>query len=140
MVANVSEAQRVCHTAPDAWVLGSIASRLTASIVEPLIALSSVWIGIENVIRPKIGVSRLAVIFTFGLLHGLGFAFVLGEVGLAGSAFVISLIAFNIGVELGQLLVLAPLLVMGAFIGGHAKYHQRVEVPISSMIALIGLY
>ncbi len=113
---------------------------ISASIVEPLIALSIVWIGIENVIRPKIGVSRLAVIFTFGLLHGLGFAFVLGEVGLAGSAFVISLVAFNIGVELGQLLVLAPLLVMGAFIGGHAKYHQRVEVPISSMIALIGLY
>ena len=113
---------------------------IPASIVEPLIALSIVWIGIENVIRPKIGVSRLAVIFTFGLLHGLGFAFVLGEVGLAGSAFVISLIAFNIGVELGQLLVLAPLLVVGAFIGSHAKYHQRVEVPISTMIALIGLY
>ena len=113
---------------------------ISASIVEPLIALSIVWIGIENVIRPKIGVSRLAVIFTFGLLHGLGFAFVLGEVGLAGSAFVISLVAFNIGVELGQLLVLAPLLVMGAFIGGHAKYRRRVEVPVSSMIALIGLY
>lgn len=114
--------------------------RVPASIVEPLIALSIVWIGIENIIRPKIGVSRLAVIFTFGLLHGLGFAFVLGEVGLAGSAFVISLVAFNIGVELGQLLVLAPLLVIGAVIGGHAKYHQRVEVPASTVIALIGLY
>ena len=72
---------------------------------------------------------------------GFGFAFVLGEVGLAGSAFVISLVAFNIGVELGQLLVLARLLVMGAFIGGHAKYHRRVEVLlVSCMIALIGLY
>ena len=113
---------------------------IPASVVEPLIALSIVWIGIENVIRPKIGVSRLGVIFTFGLLHGLGFAFVLGEVGLAGSAFMISLVAFNIGVELGQLLVLAPLLVMAALIGSHAKYHQRVEVPASSMIAVIGLY
>ena len=77
---------------------------IPASIVEPLIALSIAWIGVENILRPKIGIGRLTVIFVFGLLHGLGFAFVLGEVGLSGSAFVLSLVAFNIGVEVGQLL------------------------------------
>ena len=59
---------------------------IPASIVEPLIALSIAWIGVENIVRPKIGTGRLGVIFIFGLLHGLGFAFVLGEVGLSGSA------------------------------------------------------
>ena len=113
---------------------------IPASVVEPLIALSIVWIGVENILRPKIGLGRMTVIFIFGLLHGLGFAFVLGEVGLAGSAFAISLIAFNIGVEFGQLMVLAPLVIMGLFISKHKAYRQRVENPASFIIAMIGLY
>ena len=113
---------------------------IPASIVEPLIALSIVWIGVENIIRPKIGLGRLTVIFGFGLLHGLGFAFVLGEVGLAPSLFAVSLIAFNIGVEIGQLLVLAPLVIMGLFISHRKGYRQRVETPASLIIAAIGLY
>ena len=113
---------------------------IPASIVEPLIALSIAWIGIENILKPKIGVGRLTVIFGFGLLHGLGFAFVLGDVGLSGSAFTISLIAFNIGVEIGQLLVLAPLLVMGYFFSHQKTYRNHVEIPVSAMIALVGLY
>ena len=113
---------------------------IPASIVEPLIALSIAWIGIENVIKPKIGVGRLTVIFVFGLLHGLGFAFVLGEVGLSGSAFAVSLIAFNIGVEFGQLLVLAPLVVLGYFISHRKDYRKKLEIPASAAIALTGLY
>lgn len=111
-----------------------------ASVVEPLIAASIVWIGVENILKPKIGIGRLGVIFTFGLLHGLGFAFVLGEVGLAGSAFAISLIAFNIGVEIGQLLVLAPLLVVGVLFSHRKGYRQRLEIPASAAIAAVGLY
>ena len=113
---------------------------IPASIVEPLIALSIAWIGIENIVRPKIGIGRLGVIFIFGLLHGLGFAFVLGEVGLSGSAFAVSLIAFNIGVELGQLLVLAPLLIMGYFLSHRKDYRKRLEIPVSAAIALVGIY
>jgi len=114
--------------------------KVSATVVEPLIALSIVWIGVENIIRPKIGAARLAVIFTFGLLHGLGFAFVLGEVGLAGSAFAISLVGFNIGVEIGQLLVLLPCVLLGFFFQSHQRYHQRVEIPASMLIALTGCY
>jgi len=114
--------------------------QLSAALVEPLIALSIVWIGVENILRPNIGAARLAVIFAFGLLHGLGFAFVLGEVGLAGSAFAISLVGFNIGVELGQLLVLMPLVIFGLFFRHHHRYHARVEIPTSAVIALTGAY
>ena len=113
---------------------------IPASIVEPLIALSIAWIGVENILRPKIGVGRLTVIFVFGLLHGLGFAFVLGEVGLSGSAFVLSLVAFNIGVEVGQLLVLAPLVILGLFVSHRKDYRKRLEIPASAAIAAIGLY
>jgi hypothetical protein len=114
--------------------------KVSATVVEPLIALSIVWIGVENIIRPKIGAARLAVIFTFGLLHGLGFAFVLGKVGLAGSAFAISLVGFNIGVEIGQLLVLMPCVLLSFFFRSHQRYHQRVEIPASMLIALTGFY
>lgn len=118
--------------------LGVVA--VPASIVEPLIALSIAWIGIENILRPGKATTRLGVIFVFGLLHGLGFAFVLGEVGLVGTAYALSLIAFNIGVEIGQLLVLAPLLVMAYFIARREWYRDKVEIPASILIALIGAY
>ena len=111
-----------------------------ASIVEPLIALSIAWIGIENIYRPKIGFSRLAVVFCFGLLHGLGFAFVLGEVGLEASAFIVSLLAFNIGVELGQLFVLLPLIILGLMLGTKSRRANKVKIAASSLIALIGIY
>ncbi len=113
---------------------------ISPSFVEPLIALSIVWIGIENIFRPKLGISRLAVIFIFGLLHGLGFALVLGDIGLAGSSFVISLLAFNIGVELGQLIVLTPFILCSPFIAFQTWYRSFVAIPASSLIALIGVY
>lgn len=75
-------------------------------IVEPLIALSIVWIAIENCVFKNVSKWRPLVVFGFGLLHGLGFASVLSEFGLPKNNFVSSLLAFNIGVEIGQLLVL----------------------------------
>jgi hypothetical protein len=80
---------------------------LPGSIVEPLIAASIVFIAIENVWARGISKWRPYVIFGFGLLHGLGFASVLGEFGLPESTFVAALIGFNVGVEVGQLFVIA---------------------------------
>ncbi|MBT0957606.1 HupE/UreJ family protein [Alphaproteobacteria bacterium KMM 3653] len=80
---------------------------LPGSVVEPLIAASIVYVAVENILRPKLGALRTAVVFGFGLLHGLGFASVLGDVGLEPGRFVVGLIAFNIGVEIGQLTVIA---------------------------------
>ncbi len=78
-----------------------------ASIVEPLIAASIVYVAVENVFRSGLSRWRPMVIFGFGLLHGLGFASVLGEFGLPEDQFIPALIGFNIGVELGQLTVIA---------------------------------
>ncbi len=80
---------------------------LPGSIVEPLIAASIVFIAIENIWARGISKWRPYVIFGFGLLHGLGFASVLGEFGLPEDTFVAALIGFNVGVEVGQLFVIA---------------------------------
>ncbi len=80
---------------------------IPASIVEPIIAASIVYVAVENIVSDKLHRWRPAVIFVFGLLHGLGFASVLGEFGLPEAQFFPALIGFNIGVEIGQLTVIS---------------------------------
>ncbi|WP_462252665.1 HupE/UreJ family protein [Ekhidna sp.] len=111
-----------------------------ASIVEPLIALSIVWIAIENCVFKKTNKWRPLIVFGFGLLHGLGFASVLSDYGLPKGNLVPSLLAFNIGVELGQLLVLFIAALLVWFIRKKEWYRQRVQIPASFMIAFVGLY
>ena len=77
------------------------------SIVEPLIAASIVYVAVENIFARGLTRWRPVVVFGFGLLHGLGFASVLGEFGLPEGQFIPALIGFNVGVELGQLTVIA---------------------------------
>ena len=77
------------------------------SIVEPLIAASIVYVAIENIYLSHLSRWRPFVIFGFGLLHGLGFASVLGDFGLPEGQFIPALIGFDVGVELGQLAVIA---------------------------------
>lgn len=78
-----------------------------ASVVEPLIALSIVYVAVENIFSTRLSPWRPAVVFGFGLLHGLGFASVLREFGLPDGTFIPALIGFNIGVEVGQICVVA---------------------------------
>ena len=80
--------------------------RIPGSIVEPLIAASIVFVAVENIWAHGISKWRPFVVFGFGLLHGLGFASVLGEFGLPEGTFIPALIGFNVGVELGQLAVI----------------------------------
>lgn len=80
---------------------------IPGSIVEPLIAASIVYVAVENIFMKNLSPWRPFIVFGFGLLHGLGFASVLAEFGLPESAFVPALIGFNIGVEVGQLAVIA---------------------------------
>ncbi|MHA6323754.1 HupE/UreJ family protein [Roseivivax sp. CAU 1753] len=77
------------------------------AIVEPIIAASIVFVAVENILSKGWSPWRPAVVFVFGLLHGLGFASVLGEFGLPQDQFIPALVGFNIGVELGQLSVIA---------------------------------
>jgi hydrogenase/urease accessory protein HupE len=113
---------------------------LSPAIVEPLIALSIAWIAFENVVTDELRWWRPAVVFGFGLLHGLGFAGVLAELGLPRSEYLAALLSFNVGVELGQLTVIAlAFLTLGAF-RGRDWYRPRVTVPASVLIGLVGLY
>ena len=111
------------------------------SIVEPIIAASIVYVGIENVRTTELTKWRPIVIFVFGLLHGLGFASVLGEFGLPAGQFIPALIGFNIGVEVGQLTVIAlAFLAVGLWFGQKPWYRTMIAVPASMMISAIGIY
>jgi len=137
-------AQVTCFTLAHTLSLGLSAAGIVSlppAIVEPAIALSIVYVAVENVLRRDLSRSRLALVFTFGLLHGLGFAGVLAELGLPRTQFFTALLSFNAGVETGQLAVLA-----GAFLvctlpfGERPWYRQRIVVPASAAIAAIGLF
>ena len=114
---------------------------LPAFIVEPLIALSIAYIGIENIFAKRLNNSRLALVFGFGLLHGLGFASVLSDFGMPDYAFGTALISFNIGVELGQLtIILSAFLLVGLWFGKKPWYKTRITFPLSLIISIIALY
>lgn len=111
------------------------------SIVEPLIAASITYVAVENILTDGFNRWRPAVIFGFGLLHGLGFASVLGEFGLPQGQFIPALIGFNIGVELGQLAVIAlAFAAVGLWFRNRPWYRSRIAIPASVVIALIGAY
>lgn len=115
--------------------------QLPASIVEPLIALSIAYVGIENIWHKKLQQSRLVIVFLFGLLHGMGFASVLADFGMPSDAFATALISFNIGVEFGQLAVIAiAFAATGLWFRHKSWYRQIIVVPSSLAIAMIGLY
>jgi hypothetical protein len=80
--------------------------RLPGSIIEPAIAATIVLAALDN-LRPVLGRRRLLVTFFFGLIHGFGFAGVLQELQLPTSAFVGALLQFNLGLELGQVAIVA---------------------------------
>ena len=71
--------------------------KVPSIIVEPIIALSICFIAIENLFTENIKKMRPYIIFIFGLLHGLGFAGVLNEIGISDGLFISSLISFKIG-------------------------------------------
>jgi hydrogenase/urease accessory protein HupE len=109
-------------------------------IVEPLIALSIAYVAIENLLTRELKPWRLALVFMFGLLHGLGFAGVLRDLGLPREEFVTALVTFNLGVEGGQLTVIAIAWLAVLPLIGKGWYRRRVVVPASMAIAAIGLY
>ena len=129
---------------------------IPASIVEPLIAASIVYVAVENLFLHKLSRWRPMVVFGFGLLHGLGFASVLQEFGLPEAQFIPALIGFNVGVEIGQLTVIASaaLILAGCAwlarktdlseaeqpAGTYAVMFRAVSIPGSLLIALIGGY
>ena len=114
---------------------------VSPNLVEPLIAASIIYVAFENLRSERLHAGRLLVIFAFGLLHGLGFASVLGDIGLADGQFMVSLISFNIGVELGQLAVLVPAFLLFGVAAGNALWYRRlIAIPSSYLIGVIGMW
>ncbi|MCP5438771.1 MAG: HupE/UreJ family protein [Chromatiaceae bacterium] len=114
---------------------------LPARVVEPLIALSIAYVGIENVWHRQLHKSRLVLVFGFGLLHGLGFASMLSDFGMPDRAFATALISFNVGVEGGQLaVILLAYLSLGLWFGTRPYYRSIVAIPGSLVISAVGLY
>ena len=112
-----------------------------SAVVEPIIALSILFIAIENLLLTELKPWRVLIVFMFGLIHGMGFASSLNEIGLPRNKFFTSILSFNVGVELGQITII---LAMFAFIifplKGIRNYRKRVVYPLSALIGLIALY
>lgn len=130
----------LAHTITLALTVYGVVS-LPSTVVEPLIALSIVYVAVENLFTKRLHAWRPLVVFCFGLLHGMGFAGVLSEIGLPRSEFVPALLSFNLGVEGGQLTVI--LLAFAAFglpFRTRPWYRHRIVIPGSLAIAAVGLY
>jgi hydrogenase/urease accessory protein HupE len=110
-------------------------------LVEPLIALSIIYVAVENVVRRADDRTRvrrrLAVTFAFGLVHGLGFSAALRELGLPARALVAPLVGFNVGVELGQLAIVLPLLPLVVWLRGREPLFRRASLATNSVVALV---
>jgi len=114
---------------------------LPARVVEPLIALSIAYIALENVFKPKLQRSRLWIVFGFGLLHGVGFASLLAEFGMPTDDFALALISFNVGIEFGQVAVIAlAYLALAVWFKDPAMYRRVAVIPLSVLIGVVGLY
>lgn len=113
---------------------------MPANIVEPLIALSIAYIGVENLYHKSLHNSRLVIVFMFGLLHGMGFASLLQEFGMPSDAFFTALISFNVGVELGQLAIILMGFAAVGWFRNKQWYRHVVTIPASLLIGLTGLY
>ena len=111
------------------------------NIVEPVIALSIMYIALENIFSPRLKASRIGIVFLFGLIHGMGFASALTELGLPKNAYLSSVLLFNIGVELGQItIILGAFFLLAIPFGKKPYYRQRIVIPISVIIAATALY
>ena len=111
------------------------------AVIEPIIALSIFFVALENILVQKLKPGRIAIIFLFGLIHGMGFAGALTEVGLPPAEYFTALLTFNIGVELGQLaVILIAWLVVGKWFSEKSWYRRGIVNPASACIAFVALF
>jgi hydrogenase/urease accessory protein HupE len=112
---------------------------ISPRIVEPLIAASIVYVGLENLLRPAVK-GRWRLTFAFGLIHGCGFASALRELGVGtnGLGIVTPLLSFNLGVELGQLTIAALVLPVIWKFRASPVLVQRVAPIGSALIVIAG--
>ena len=107
-------------------------------LVETLIAASIVYMALENIVGVSV-TRRWIITFCFGLVHGFGFSFALREsLQFAGSHLLTSLLSFNLGVELGQLLVLAMVVPMLELLFRYGVAERMGTIILSALVAHTG--
>ena len=120
-------------------VLGFI--NLPSFVIEPFIAASIIYVGLENYFFTEKKSYRGILIFAFGILHGLGFASILTSFKLSSSGIFLPLLGFNIGVEIGQILVLILcFFAFGYWFKEKIWYRARVVKPLSVILMLTGSF
>jgi hypothetical protein len=111
------------------------------AIVEPIIALSILFVAVENLLLTELKPWRIALVFMFGLIHGMGFASSLNEIGLPRNKFFTSILSFNLGVELGQIsIILAVWIMLVIPFSRRLDYRKWIVYPLSIIIAVVAAY
>jgi hypothetical protein len=111
--------------------------RLPPLIVEPIITATIVWIAVENLLVRKNAYVKTTLVFVFGLIHGMGFAGALAELGLPQESFLASLLSFNVGVEAGQIAFVAGLFALFGGLRKKAWYTPAIVKPGSVIIGVL---
>jgi hypothetical protein len=112
-----------------------------SAIVEPIISLSILFVAIENLLLTNLTPWRVLLVFMFGLIHGMGFASSLNEIGLPRNQFYVSIVSFNLGVELGQITVISAIfLLMIRPFGKTPAFRKNFVYPLSILIAIVAFY
>jgi hypothetical protein len=112
-----------------------------SKIIEPLISISIMLVAAENIFFSKLKPTRIGIVFLFGLVHGLGFASSLSQMGLPRNSYLSSLLMFNIGVEAGQVtVILLAFLLLGKWFGQKGFYRRLIVLPLSVLIILVAGY
>ncbi|HET7002004.1 MAG TPA: HupE/UreJ family protein [Puia sp.] len=111
------------------------------AVVEPIIALSIVFVAVENIFLSELKPWRIAIVFLFGLIHGLGFASALNVIGLPRNKFYTSILSFNAGVEIGQVIVIICVFLLIIIPFGKKEWYRKLVVyPLSILIAMTAAY
>jgi hypothetical protein len=112
-----------------------------SAVVEPIIALSILFVAVENIMLTRLKPWRILIVFMFGLIHGLGFASSLNEIGLPRNQFFTSILSFNAGVEIGQIAVITPTFLLFVIpMGGKPWYRRKAVYPLSALIGCIAAF
>ncbi|HEV3410903.1 MAG TPA: HupE/UreJ family protein [Puia sp.] len=112
-----------------------------SAVVEPIISLSILFVAVENILLTRLKPWRIGIVFMFGLIHGMGFASSLNEIGLPRNQFYTSILSFNAGVEIGQIAVItATFLLLVIPMGRKPWYRRRTVYPLSALIGCIAAF
>jgi hydrogenase/urease accessory protein HupE len=111
---------------------------LPSQIVEPVIAASVLFVAVDAFVRPHAR-ARVLVTFCFGLVHGFGLSSVLRDLGLSGGQLFPALLGFNLGVECGQLAIVAPLFPLILWLRKKPPVYLRTRNVLCASVALLAM-